>query len=97
MLTILPGHDQAGPQGASPLPASNSLTPTVLRSLLPGALQGMIKLDRKERSLQLKVQVNSAGAGGARGAGGEAAPVKDLKQLSGGERSYTTVRGRLRR
>lgn len=52
--------------------------------------QGMIKLDRKARTLQLKVQVNSRGGGG--GAGGkEPTAVRDLKQLSGGERSYTTV------
>ncbi|KAL4422537.1 hypothetical protein ABPG75_008734 [Micractinium tetrahymenae] len=50
---------------------------------------GHIKLDRKERSLSLHVQMNSKGAGGGRGGGtGE---VRDLKQLSGGERSYTTV------
>ncbi|KAI3430279.1 hypothetical protein D9Q98_004875 [Chlorella vulgaris] len=46
---------------------------------------GMIKLDRKAQSLQLKVQIGSKGSKEAGGA------VKDLKQLSGGERSYTTV------
>ncbi|PRW20506.1 structural maintenance of chromosomes 6B isoform A [Chlorella sorokiniana] len=56
---------------------------------------GTIKLDRKARTLQLKVAVNAKGAGGGAqgGEGGarEVAAVKDLKQLSGGERSYTTV------
>ena len=51
-------------------------------------MQGMIKLDRKARSLSLKVTVNSQPGGGG---GGGGAAVKDLKQLSGGERSYTTV------
>ncbi|PSC67130.1 structural maintenance of chromosomes 6B, partial [Micractinium conductrix] len=55
---------------------------------------GTIKLDRKARSLQLQVRMNAkqiGGARGERGGAGAAGEVRDLKQLSGGERSYTTV------
>jgi chromosome segregation ATPase len=45
---------------------------------------GRVKLDRRNRSLELAVQVDGKMAKGA-------GAVRDLKQLSGGERSYTTV------
>lgn len=45
---------------------------------------GKLTVDKKTKTLSLSVQVDQKGAKGAN-------PVKDLKQLSGGERSYTTV------
>ena len=46
---------------------------------------GRVRIDRNERKLTLAVQMNANGKSN----GNER--VKDLKQLSGGERSYTTV------
>jgi chromosome segregation ATPase len=45
---------------------------------------GRLRVDRAARALTLRVHV-------AGGAGGAAAAAKDLKQLSGGERSFATV------
>lgn len=62
-------------QGSHPFPH-----PTPPTTPTHHLLQGHIKLDRKERSLSLHVQMNSKGAGGGRGGGtGE---VRDLKQAS---------------
>lgn len=44
---------------------------------------GKLKINREKRQLSLAVQIGKDGVGNER--------IKDLKQLSGGERSYTTV------
>jgi structural maintenance of chromosomes protein 6 len=44
---------------------------------------GKLKIDRSNRQLSLAVQIGKDGVGNEK--------IKDLKQLSGGERSYTTV------
>ncbi|KAF8073157.1 SMC6 [Scenedesmus sp. PABB004] len=49
---------------------------------------GKVRVDRDRGELRLLVKVN---VGGASDAGRKSKAVKDLKQLSGGERSFTTV------
>eukprot|EP00775_Hariotina_reticulata_P003759 gene3759-4018_t len=49
--------------------------------------QGKVRVDQESGELKLLVKVNSQGAGVDQ----KAKAVRDLKQLSGGERSFTTV------